>query len=525
MGLPDGEDKAAPSPADPPWSDSDWSEDDDDEGLLSFEDTGEVSDADSDGPEEEEENDDPAAAQESDSSEDEVAPRNTVGDVPLEWYKDEEHIGFYPSNSLESDLPANTLPSDSSWHFFQCQDQSLGLSAPVFFSWLSGICVQHIAGKTISYLERSSSSDGTIRVWEVETGRCLKVFNVGADVHHISWNPSPDRPILAAIVYAFSIPMYTIFLVAMIFCFLTLRWGTRQLLHVEEPTPEEADGDKKPAVRWVKSDKFDGITLIHHKIYDLQKAEVVKKLESGLREISSMLLYQLVHIGFVILSCKPVVRLLVVQYCLLDFLTNGSAILSYGKLCWFDTDLSTKPYKMLKNHSKDITSVTFHRRYPLSASSSEDCTAYVFHGMVYADLNQNPLIVPLEILRGHSSSDSRGVLDCKFYPRQPWLFTAGADSKIRLYCEILASDFDTMMTLPREPESRRKDHSLEIEALVASLVSLEVARFISAAALLTPPAATVDVDGVLSRMRMGFFLWCLYSYSFAPDKSVVNWGG
>ncbi|CAL1399388.1 unnamed protein product [Linum trigynum] len=33
-------------------------------------------------------------AEESDSSEDEVAPRNTIGDVPLEWYKDEQHIGY-----------------------------------------------------------------------------------------------------------------------------------------------------------------------------------------------------------------------------------------------------------------------------------------------------------------------------------------------------------------------------------------------------------------------------------------------
>ncbi|KAJ6294000.1 hypothetical protein OIU76_022138 [Salix suchowensis] len=32
--------------------------------------------------------------EESDSSEDEVAPRNTVGDVPLEWYRDEKHIGY-----------------------------------------------------------------------------------------------------------------------------------------------------------------------------------------------------------------------------------------------------------------------------------------------------------------------------------------------------------------------------------------------------------------------------------------------
>ena len=44
------------------------------------------------------------------------------------------------------------------------------------------------------------SSDGTIRVWEVETGRCLKVWNVGGDVRHIAWNPAPDRPIIAAIV-------------------------------------------------------------------------------------------------------------------------------------------------------------------------------------------------------------------------------------------------------------------------------------------------------------------------------------
>lgn len=30
----------------------------------------------------------------SDSSEDERPPKNTVGDVPLEWYQHEEHIGY-----------------------------------------------------------------------------------------------------------------------------------------------------------------------------------------------------------------------------------------------------------------------------------------------------------------------------------------------------------------------------------------------------------------------------------------------
>ncbi|CAB4313293.1 unnamed protein product [Prunus armeniaca] len=32
--------------------------------------------------------------EESDSSEDEVVPQNTIGDVPLEWYQDEKHIGM-----------------------------------------------------------------------------------------------------------------------------------------------------------------------------------------------------------------------------------------------------------------------------------------------------------------------------------------------------------------------------------------------------------------------------------------------
>ncbi|WOL15314.1 ribosome biogenesis protein [Canna indica] len=144
------------------------------------------------------------------------------------------------------------------------------------------------------------------------------------------------------------------------------------------------------------------------RVYDLLKQKLVKKLETGVREISSIA----IHPGG-------------------DNVMVGS---KDGKMCWFDMDLSSQPYKTLKTHPKDITNVAFHRLYPLFASCSEDCTAYVFHGMVYSDLNQNPLIVPLEILRGHTSSDGRGVLDCKFHPRQPWLFTAGADSVIKLFC-------------------------------------------------------------------------------------------
>ena len=46
-------------------------------------------------------------------------------------------------------------------------------------------------------------------------------------------------------------------------------------------------------------------------------------------------------------------------------------------------DLSTKPYKAMKYHDSAIRAVTFHRKYPLFASASDDGTVIVAHGMVY----------------------------------------------------------------------------------------------------------------------------------------------
>ncbi|KAM7273303.1 hypothetical protein ACFE04_027967 [Oxalis oulophora] len=354
----------------------------------------------------------------------------------------------------------------------------------------------------------SGSNDRTVRLWEVETGRCLKVWEFSEGVQHVAWNPVPELPILAI---ATGQDVHV----------LNTGCGNAEeqekiteLLHVDKATVPEGDDKTASILSWLQDDKHGGIQLRHFRtvssvhwhrkgdylstwlcdnkacdkmlsclliffprampimaflryiwvmnsltyflpetrgvlihqlskkltqrlpfklhglpvaaifhpnrsiffvatkrnvrVYDLLKQKLIKKLESGLREISS-------------LSIHPAG----------DNLIVGSR---EGKLSWFDMDLSSKPYKTLKCHPKDITNVAFHRSYPLFASCSDDCTAYVFHGMVYSDLNQNPLIVPLEILRGHSSSNQRGVLDCKFHPRQPWLFTAGADSLIKLYC-------------------------------------------------------------------------------------------
>lgn len=55
-----------------------------------------------------------------------------------------------------------------------------------------------------------------------------------------------------------------------------------------------------------------------------------------------------------------------------------------SRLCWFDLDLSSTPYKTLKYHEKAVRSVAYHPKYPLMASASDDGTIHIFHAMVYS---------------------------------------------------------------------------------------------------------------------------------------------
>ncbi|KAG5513380.1 hypothetical protein PMAC_001443 [Pneumocystis sp. 'macacae'] len=144
------------------------------------------------------------------------------------------------------------------------------------------------------------------------------------------------------------------------------------------------------------------------RIYNLVKQELVKIIQPGLRWISSI-----------------------------DIHPQGDNLIigSYDKkLAWVDMDLSPRPYKTLCYHTKALRGVAFHKGiYPLFCSASDDGSIHVFHGMVYNDLMQNPLLVPLKILKGHEITHSLGILDVQWHPRQPWLFSSGADSTIRLW--------------------------------------------------------------------------------------------
>lgn len=114
----------------------------------------------------------------------------------------------------------------------------------------------------------------------------------------------------------------------------------------------------------------DPQTKTHVKVYNLKAQSLVKTLVTGCKWISSMA----IHPGG-------------------DNLIIGS----YDRrLCWFDLDLSTKPYRTLRfvfsvclyltfprYHKLAIRQVAFHSSYPLFASCSDDGAVDVFHGMVY----------------------------------------------------------------------------------------------------------------------------------------------
>ena len=109
--------------------------------------------------------------------------------------------------------------------------------------------------------------------------------------------------------------------------------------------------------------------------YNLQKQSIVSKYSSGAKWISSIAIHP----------------------------KGDNFILgTYDKkIIWFDLDMGATPYKNLKYHDKAIRQVGFSPKYPLFASCSDDGSVNIFYGMVFNDLLQNALIVPVKILKAH----------------------------------------------------------------------------------------------------------------------------
>ena len=316
----------------------------------------------------------------------------------------------------------------------------------------------------------SGGADGTVRLWEVATGRCARVWRLGSEVRSVALNPSEQLDLAAATVGNKVVILLTKsdeggeraerserLLEAQVPSGGSVAWARPsaalqaagvawEVSHAKSASfvcwhhkgdylaSVAPEGASRAVLLHQSSKRSSGspfskskgriesvafhpskplffvATQRHVRVYDLLKQELLKKLSPSVKWISSMA----IHPGG-------------------DNLILGS----YDKkLCWFDMDLSTAPYKTLRAHQLAVRSVAYHPTLPLFASASDDTSVHVYHGRVYDDLMANPLIVPVKILRGHKATEHIGVMAVAFHPSRPWLFSAGGDGEIVLWTAL-----------------------------------------------------------------------------------------
>lgn len=310
----------------------------------------------------------------------------------------------------------------------------------------------------------SGGEDGTLRLWEVYSGRLVEMWRLGGPVHSVAWCPDSSKKLLSC-----SVGKSAMLIWSKLGGELT-KAAVEEHLKIEEQQGEGQQYKWQPLVgvevglEILHRSEVSFITW-HHRgdyfatvspgtggaavlIHQLSKKTTQSPFKKNKGQVVRVLFHPGRPIFFVATQNHIRVYNLVKQQLIKKLLGGSGALTSMAvhpggdnlitgsgdrRVSWYDMDLSTKPYKAVRYHDHAVQAVAFHRSYPLFASASDDGSCHVYHGMVYSDLMQNPLIVPVKILRGHQRTEALGVLDCAFHPKQPWVFTAGADADIHLY--------------------------------------------------------------------------------------------
>ncbi|KAI4169270.1 MAG: hypothetical protein LQ348_007313 [Seirophora lacunosa] len=327
----------------------------------------------------------------------------------------------------------------------------------------------------------SGGDDGTIRLWELLTGRQLWHAKVSSDeaVNVVRWRPGTDAVILSA---AAGEDLY--FLIPTI-ASPELESRSRSLLDAgfgyATSIPSSESTKKTPAAQWTRpaAHLLDSGVLLQTRLRSTIKviswhrrgdylatvspsgqssAVAIHTLSKHLtqqpfRRLKGLPQSAQFHPAkpiFFVATQRTVRSYDLSRQELLKIIQPGARWISsfdvhplgdniivgsYDKrLLWHDLDLSVRPYKTLRYHKKAIRQVRFHAGgLPLFADASDDGSLQVFHGKVVGDLMENATIVPVKVLRGHKVVKDLGVLDLDWHPREPWMVSAGADGTCRLW--------------------------------------------------------------------------------------------
>ena len=347
--------------------------------------------------------------------------------------------------------------------------------------------VRSVAVDTSGTLIASGGDDGTVRIWEVLTGRCLWTKKLASDeaVDVVQWRPGSDAVVLAA---AAGPRLYFIIPFGIHTLNPEVERASRDVIDAgfgHQASKGNAAGSaarKAPAATWARPPTHlsdDGVLLMltvrstikvaswHRRgdyfttvapkgqshavaIHTLSKhfTQLPFRSLKGLPQTaqfhpSKPILFVATQRAVRSYDLSKQILIKILQpgarwISSMDVHSGGDNLIvgSYDRrLLWHDLDLSVRPYKTLRYHDKAIRAAKYHHGgYPLFADASDDGSVQVFHGKVVDDLVSNATIVPLKVLRGHGIKGSLGVLDLDWHPKHPWVVSAGADGTCRLWC-------------------------------------------------------------------------------------------
>ncbi|VDM57640.1 unnamed protein product [Angiostrongylus costaricensis] len=276
----------------------------------------------------------------------------------------------------------------------------------------------------------SGGEDGTVRIWMIGAGRCLKTYKVGGPVTCVAFCPVSSKTLVVVAYEGRQISIFNTNCGDKLICAQTEKFifevpveqseGKVNWRRIKDRIVLEMPNEVRQVVWHSKGDylasvavddiassvyihqmskaksqcpftkrkghvqsvafhpsspRFLVATKIHVRVYDLARCQLVKKCITGIKHISSMV---------------PDVQ--------------GENLFVGGldrKFVWLDLQLSTKPWKNFKHHNSAIRGVAYHKRYPLLATISDDGTAMVYYARVHVDSFKDNEIYPVKRLRAH----------------------------------------------------------------------------------------------------------------------------
>uniref|UniRef100_A0A915BS73 Ribosome biogenesis protein BOP1 homolog n=1 Tax=Parascaris univalens TaxID=6257 RepID=A0A915BS73_PARUN len=319
----------------------------------------------------------------------------------------------------------------------------------------------------VGELLASGGADATVRIWSIGSGRCLKTTKMDGAVRSVAMCPLSGLTLVAAVFEPKQVIVmnthcgdrHKINSTAQFLAGLdteqfsaehSLKWMKHPNVHsVIIHLPNDAN-----RVVWhAKGDYFATFASINSPnaiyVHQLSKCKSQAPFSKVKGIITGVLFHPREPLLFV--ATRQYVRIYDLIKCQLKKkLLSGSRWLSCMQIdlhgenlfvggldrtfSWIDLQLSNKPWKTARHHSAAIRSITYHSRYPLLATVSDDATAIVYYAKVSVDLFKENELIPVRRLRTHTmQSNGLSILDAVFHPLEPWLVTAGADGLIALF--------------------------------------------------------------------------------------------